>query len=110
MWRRLPFLRLEGFRIPDSSEFMTAAKPASALHRGSQFATLAAALLGGMFDGFEMGLFPLIGKPALRDLLGPEADPAISDQWFGVIMAVFLVGAVSGGVFFGWLGDKIGRV
>ena len=110
MRRRLPFLRLEGFRIPDSSELMTAAKPASALHRGSQFATLAAALLGWMFDGFEMGLFPLIGKPALRDLLGPEADPAISDQWFGVIMAVFLVGAASGGVFFGWLGDKIGRV
>lgn len=76
----------------------------------SQFATLAAALLGWMFDGFEMGLFPLIGKPALKDLLGKGADPAISDQWFGVIMAVFLVGAASGGVFFGWLGDKIGRV
>jgi MFS family permease len=71
---------------------------------------LAAALLGWMFDGFEMGLFPLIGKPALKELLGPTADPAVSDQWFGVIMAVFLVGAASGGVLFGWLGDKIGRV
>ncbi len=78
--------------------------------RGAQYATLAAALLGWMFDGFEMGLFPLIGKPALKDLLGPGVDPAASDQWFGVIMAVFLVGAASGGVLFGWLGDKIGRV
>ena len=78
--------------------------------RGSQYATLAAALLGWMFDGFEMGLFPLIGKPALKELLGTGIDPTVSDQWFGVIMAVFLVGAASGGVLFGWLGDKIGRV
>ena len=73
-------------------------------------ATLIAALLGWMFDGFEMGLFPLIGRPALKELLGPGTSPSVSDQWFGVIMAVFLVGAASGGVLFGWLGDKIGRV
>ena len=78
--------------------------------RGSQYATLAAALLGWMFDGFEMGLFPLIGKPALKELLGSDISQAVADQWFGVIMAVFLVGAASGGVLFGWLGDKIGRV
>ncbi len=76
----------------------------------AQFATLAAALLGWMFDGFEMGLFPLIGKQALQDLLGPSVAPDIANKWFGVIMAVFLVGAASGGVIFGWLGDKIGRV
>ena len=70
---------------------------------------LAAALLGWMFDGFEMGLFPLIGGPALADLLGP-ASAAQATQWFGAIIAVFLVGAATGGVFFGWLGDRIGRV
>lgn len=78
--------------------------------RGAQYATLAAALLGWMFDGFEMGLFPLIGKPALQDLLGPSVPADVANKWFGVIMAVFLVGAASGGVIFGWLGDKIGRV
>ncbi len=82
--------------------------------RGSQYATLAAALLGWMFDGFEMGLFPLIGKSALKELLANDVSPAAAEsmatQWFGVIMAVFLVGAASGGVLFGWLGDKIGRV
>ena len=74
------------------------------------YSVLIAALLGWMFDGFEMGLFPLIGQPALKDLLGggaPESDVA---KWFGAIIAVFLVGAATGGVFFGWLGDKIGRV
>src|SRR5687767_3352058 len=70
---------------------------------------LIAAFLGWMFDGFEMGLFPLIGGPALAELLGPSAA-ADSAKWFGGIIAVFLVGAATGGVFFGWLGDRFGRV
>ncbi|MGV3485777.1 MAG: MFS transporter [Planctomycetaceae bacterium] len=70
---------------------------------------LVAAFLGWLFDGFEMGLFPLIGKPALEDLL-PHSDPLVRVQWFSVIIAVFLVGAATGGVLFGWLGDKLGRV
>ncbi|MBI5773986.1 MAG: MFS transporter [Verrucomicrobia bacterium] len=72
--------------------------------------TLLAAFLGWLFDGFEMGLFPLIGQPALTDLLGPDSPPTDAAKWFGAIIAVFLVGAASGGVLFGWLGDKIGRV
>ena len=73
---------------------------------------LIAALLGWMFDGFEIGMFPLVGPSALDELLGPEmvANPAIKNEWFGVIMAVFLVGAATGGVLFGWLGDRLGRV
>ena len=74
------------------------------------YPALIAALLGWMFDGFEMGLFPLIGQPALRDLLGAGAPEADTAKWFGAIIAVFLVGAATGGVLFGWLGDKIGRV
>ena len=68
---------------------------------------LLAAFLGWMFDGLEMGLFPLVGKPALRDLLGPTGDV---DGWFSIMIAVFLIGAATGGVVFGWLGDRIGRV
>lgn len=79
-----------------------------------QFAALTAAFLGWLFDGFEMGLFPLIGKPMLTDLLPKNLPPAESalllGQWFTVIIAVFLVGAATGGVLFGWLGDKLGRV
>jgi SHS family sialic acid transporter-like MFS transporter len=72
-------------------------------------AALIAAFLGWLFDGFEMGLFPLIGKPALQDLL-PQATAKAHVDWFTVIIAVFLVGAATGGVLFGWLGDKLGRV
>ncbi len=72
---------------------------------------LFAAFLGWMFDGFEMGLFPLIGGPALRELLGPTAAASgDADRWFGGIIAVFLIGAATGGVLFGWLGDRFGRV
>ncbi len=68
---------------------------------------LTAALMGWMFDGLEMGLFPLVARPALIDLGVPSADVA---NWLGIITALFLVGAATGGVLFGWLGDRIGRV
>ena len=77
-------------------------------------AALTAAFLGWLFDGFEMGLFPLIGKPALKDLLMNQYPAAGLDlalaNWFNVIIATFLVGAATGGVLFGWLGDRVGRV
>jgi MFS family permease len=70
---------------------------------------LTAALLGWMFDGAEMGVFPLVGRPALEDLLG-DAGKDKAGLWFSVVMAGFLVGAATGGVLFGWLGDRFGRV
>ena len=41
---------------------------------------LAAALLGWMFDGLEMGLFPLVARPALRELLGPGLTVRIGSE------------------------------
>jgi MFS family permease len=70
---------------------------------------LLAALMGWMFDGLEMGLFPLVARPALRNLLPGAAESDIA-RWFAVVTAGFLVGAATGGVLFGWLGDRIGRV
>lgn len=85
-------------------------QPAPETSTRDRYLVLTAAFLGWMFDGFEMGLFPLIGGPALADLLGPAAAAGDAAKWFGAIIAVFLVGAATGGVLFGWLGDKIGRV
>ena len=70
---------------------------------------LIAAFLGWLFDGLEMGLFPLVARPALQDLLGTTDEQQIG-LWIGVMTAGFLVGAATGGVLFGWLGDRIGRV
>jgi MFS family permease len=75
---------------------------------------LTAALLGWLFDGLEMGLFPLVARPALTDLLSTAEGGLPTDQqvsaWLGIITALFLVGAATGGVLFGWLGDRFGRV
>src|SRR3954454_19929637 len=84
---------------------MTAAVSA----RGRSLALLAA-LLGWMFDGMEMGLFPLVGHDALKELLGGSPPQDLLDKWYGIVMGCFLIGAATGGVVFGWLGDKIGRV
>src|SRR4051812_29396489 len=94
--------------------------PPPVTSRGRNLA-LVAALLGWMFDGMEMGLFPLVGKSALGEWLRVPVDAAFPDgptkpdadavnKWFGIVLACFLVGAATGGVLFGWLGDKIGRV
>src|SRR5438309_5556984 len=71
--------------------------------------TLAAALLGWMFDGLEMGLFPLVARPAIQSL-SPTPDEREIGRWIAVATASFLIGAATGGVLFGWLGDRVGRV
>src|SRR5688500_4393971 len=70
---------------------------------------LVAAFLGWMFDGLEMGVFPLVARPALQELLSVSND-ALVGRWMGYITASFLIGAALGGLVFGWLGDRIGRV
>ena len=76
--------------------------------RGAHLA-LIAAVLGWLFDGFEIGLFPLVARPALLSMLGPGGEGQVGG-WMGIITATFLLGAALGGVAFGWLGDRIGRV
>jgi MFS family permease len=152
------------------------------LERGKWLA-LIAALLGWMFDGFEMGLFPVVARPALFGLISAQHDavefvdgkgnhltikdregkehthPLAADAqvfgpdgteskledirnvqrirvtlregapvevarvevvdnllgalftfWNALVNTSFLIGAATGGVLFGWLGDRVGRV
>jgi MFS family permease len=74
-----------------------------------QWMVLIAAFLGWMFDGVEMGLFPIVARPALQDLM-KATDDILIGPWNGYLAAVFLLGAAAGGIVFGWLGDRIGRV
>lgn len=82
--------------------------PEPSISRGAVLA-LAAAWLGWLFDGFEMGVFSLVARQAVADLLHTN-DEAVIGQWFSIATAAFLVGAATGGVLFGWLGDRLGRV
>ncbi|MBN2217671.1 MAG: MFS transporter [Pirellulales bacterium] len=83
-----------------------------------QWIVLAAAFLGWMFDGLEMGLFPIAARPALRDLMRTVSETGqtvlplegnVAD-YYGWLVAMFLLGAAAGGWIFGWLGDRLGRV
>jgi MFS transporter, SHS family, sialic acid transporter len=77
------------------------------------YSVLIVAFLGWMFDGMEMGIFPLIARPALMQMQSSAGLPltdAFVGLWMGYATAAFLIGAAFGGVLFGWLGDKIGRV
>ncbi len=83
--------------------------------RRDRIMALAAAMLGWMFDGFEMGLFPVVARPALHNLLVDAGAPStdlegLVGQWNSLAIAAFLLGAATGGVLFGWLGDRFGRV
>jgi len=71
---------------------------------------LLAAFLGWMFDGLEMGIFPQIARSALGKLLAGAPDENTIKWWHQVIDACFLFGAAAGGLVFGWLGDRVGRV
>lgn len=100
--------------MPSSNPHASLEKPQSSF---GAYMALAAALLGWMFDGAEMGVFSMVGRQAIKDLLSKyleTVDPAKQEGevglWFGIIMAAFLIGAATGGVVFGWLGDRIGRV
>jgi MFS transporter, SHS family, sialic acid transporter len=91
------------------------AHPSSAAKRSKPGLTLLAAFLGWMFDGMEMGIFPLVAGPALKEMgaatnLAGDALSNFQNHWMGIVTAAFLLGAAAGGVVFGWLGDRIGRV
>lgn len=75
----------------------------------AQWFVLAAAFLGWMFDGLEMGLFPIAARPALQDLL-PHVTETEIGTWISYLVASFLLGAACGGLVFGWMGDRLGRV
>src|SRR5262245_58426874 len=84
-------------RMSRMTDAPTLAPPVAPVGRGAWMA-LIAALLGWMFDGFEQGLFSLVGRPAVQDLLGIHAKPNADQDvligfYFGVILATFLVGA-----------------
>ncbi|MDB6132265.1 MAG: naiP [Verrucomicrobiales bacterium] len=79
------------------------------ISRRGPLLALLAAFLGWLFDGFEIGLFPVVARPALLSMLGPGHEGAVG-EWMGIITAAFLLGAAGGGVLFGWMGDRVGRV
>jgi len=71
------------------------------------------AALGWLFDTMDQQLFNLARVPAMRELLAPSpdvpADKAMVSEYAGYATSIFLIGWATGGIFFGVLGDRIGR-
>ncbi len=70
---------------------------------------LAAAFLGLVFDGVELGLMPVASLSITKSLLGEAFTPALGGAWFARFTAALMLGAALGGIFLGALGDRIGR-
>lgn len=82
------------------------------LSPGQRKTVLAAAFLGWMFAGMEMSLLPMAARAAIIDFLGrPAVVPeGVVGRWFSWYIAAFLLGAAAGGLLFGWIADRYGRV
>ncbi len=66
---------------------------------------------GWLFDCMDQRLFVLAREPALRDLLASQAEEAGAVARFGGYATTSMIlGWATGGIIFGMLSDKIGRV
>ena len=74
----------------------------------AQWVVLAAASAGWVFDVYEGQLFTIFKTPMLNELLG--GDKAAVSRHADIAFACFLVGGAVGGLAFGVLADRIGRV
>jgi MFS family permease len=73
---------------------------------------LIVAALGWLFDCLDQQLFILTRQPAMKDLLqisDPKELADAANAYAGYATSIFLLGWASGGLFFGVLGDRIGR-
>jgi MFS family permease len=68
---------------------------------------LVCALLAWLCAGILMAIPPLASRPAVASM--GVTDEALRGRWFSWYVCAFLLGAASGGLGFGWLGDRIGR-
>ena len=98
---------------PDGTEGkLSMAEAFRSLSRYHWFVLVVAAL-GWMFDTMDQQLFNLARLPAVTELLGDGSgrpvDPKRVADYAGYSTMIFMVGWAVGGIFFGVLGDRIGR-
>ena len=86
-----------------------ATPPASTLSTRGRAAVLAAAFLGLVFDGFELGLMPVASLSVTKSLMGEAYTPAAGGDWFARYTAALMLGAAIGGIVLGRFGDRYGR-
>ncbi|HUG93631.1 MAG TPA: MFS transporter, partial [Planctomycetaceae bacterium] len=70
---------------------------------------LAVCALGWLFDTMDQQLFVLVRQPAIAELLDLAPGHDTVRDHIGYATSIFMIGWATGGLVFGWLGDRIGR-
>jgi MFS family permease len=65
---------------------------------------------GWLFDCMGQRIFVLSREPALRELLGATASDGDVKYWGGIATLLMMVGWATGGILFGMMSDRYGRV
>ncbi|MEO2048517.1 MAG: MFS transporter [Pirellulales bacterium] len=78
------------------------------LSNSARLLILVTAFLGWLFAGTIMVIIPLAGRAVNISFFGPDQEAELGN-WFSRYICAFLLGAATGGLLFGWLGDRIGR-
>jgi SHS family sialic acid transporter-like MFS transporter len=79
------------------------------LGRRARMVVLLASFAGLLFDGRELGLMPIASLSVTKSLLGGHFSDALAAVWFARLTASMMLGAACGGIWFGQLGDRVGR-
>jgi MFS family permease len=65
---------------------------------------------GWLFDCMDQRIFALSREPALREVLGSGAADAVVKDWGGYATSVMMIAWATGGIIFGMMSDRWGRV
>src|SRR5258708_6199806 len=65
---------------------------------------------GWLFDCMGQRIFVLAREPAMRELLGNGATDAAIKSWGAWATAIMMIGWATGGILFGMMSDRAGRV
>ncbi len=77
---------------------------------GYHWLVLIIAACGWLFDCMGQRIFVLAREPALRELLGAGATDALVKSWGAKATFTLMVGWATGGIVFGMMSDRWGRV
>lgn len=65
---------------------------------------------GWLFDCMDQRIFALSREPALKEVLGSGVADAVVKDWGGYATAVMMIAWATGGIIFGMMSDRWGRV
>ena len=65
---------------------------------------------GWLFDCMDQRIFALSREPALREIIGAGTTDAIVRSWGGWATTAMMLGWATGGIVFGMMSDRLGRV